>query len=116
MKNIKLIITGVFTGLANGIFGSGGGTIAVPFMERLLNINAHKSHATAIALILPLSIISATIYIFNINIPVKETIFISIGGIFGGLIGARLLPKISGRMLHIIFGIFMLLASAKMIL
>ena len=67
MKNIKLIITGVFTGLANGIFGSGGGTIAVPFMERLLNINAHKSHATAIALILPLSIISATIYIFNIK-------------------------------------------------
>ena len=114
MKNIKLIITGVFTGLANGIFGSGGGTIAVPFMERLLN--AHKSHATAIALILPLTIISATIYIFNINIPVKETIFISIGGIFGGFLGAKLLPKISGRMLHIIFGIFMLLASAKMIL
>lgn len=116
MKNIKLIFTGVLTGLANGIFGSGGGTIIVPFMEKLMNIKAHKAHATAIAVILPLSIISAVIYMFNMEIAIKETIFISLGGIIGGIIGAKFLNKIPSRILHIVFGVFMIVAAVKMIL
>ena len=115
MKNLKIIITGFVSGIANGLFGSGGGTIAVPFMERLLKVSEHKSHATAIALILPLSIISSIIYFFKSSIPLKETIFVSLGGILGGFIGAKILPKFSGRVLHIIFGCFMIISSIKMI-
>ncbi|WP_242956622.1 sulfite exporter TauE/SafE family protein [Tyzzerella sp. An114] len=116
MKNIKMILIGLATGLANGLFGSGGGTIAVPFMEKFLNIDAHKSHGTAIALILPLSVISAFVYIFNTQIPLWETIFISIGGILGGFTGAKIMPCISAKFLHVIFGGFMIFAGVRMIL
>lgn len=112
----KTALIGVVTGLANGLFGSGGGTVVVPCMEKYLGINAHKSHATAIAVILPLSVLSAIIYIFKANVPWLETSVVSAGGIAGGFVGAKLLNKISGRWLHIIFGAAMLAAAVRMFL
>ena len=106
----KTIFIGLITGLANGLFGSGGGTVVVPCMEKYLDIDAHKSHATAIAIILPLSALSAIIYLFKADIPWIETIAVSVGG----FIGAKLLNKISGRWLHIIFGAAMLMAAVRM--
>lgn len=104
----------MITGLANGLFGSGGGTVVVPCMEKYLDINAHKSHATAIAIILPLSVLSAAIYIFKADVPWAEAAAVSVGGVVGGFIGAKLLNKISGRWLHIIFGVAMLAAAVRM--
>ena len=116
MKNIKTALIGIITGFANGLFGSGGGTIVVPCMEKYLGVDAHKSHATAIAIILPLSVLSAGIYIFKADVPWKETLLVSAGGIIGGVAGAKLLNKISSRKLHIIFGLAMLAAAVMMFL
>lgn len=112
----KTAFIGIITGFANGLFGSGGGTVVVPCMEKYLGINAHKSHATAIAVILPLSVLSAVIYVFKSDVPWAETAAVSIGGVIGGFIGAKLLNKISGRWLHIIFGAAMLGAAVRMLL
>lgn len=109
-------IIGVITGVLNGFFGAGGGTILVPAMERFLKTEEHKAHATAIAVILPLCAISAFLYVKNVEIIWKTVLFVSIGGICGGYIGARLLGKISKKWLHIIFGGFMIAAGVKMIL
>ncbi len=112
----KTILIGIITGFANGLFGSGGGTVVVPCMEKYLGIDAHKSHATAIAVILPLSVLSAVIYFFKANIPWLETTVVSAGGVAGGFVGAKLLNRISGRWLHIIFGAAMLAAAVRMFL
>ena len=112
----KTIWIGIITGFANGLFGSGGGTVVVPCMEKYLGIDAHKSHATAIAVILPLSVLSAVIYFFKANIPWLETAVVSAGGVAGGFVGAKLLNRISGRWLHIIFGVAMLAAAVRMFL
>lgn len=114
MKKTGLL--GIVTGFLNGFFGAGGGTILVPGMERLIGTEEHKAHATAVAVILPLSVISALMYIFKIQIPWKTVLFVSAGGIVGGFTGAKILKKFSGKWLHIIFGGFMLLAAAKMIM
>lgn len=115
-KTLKSAFIGMVTGFANGLFGSGGGTIVVPCMERIMNITAHKSHATAIAIILPLSILSMFIYFRSVDILWTEAILVSLGGAVGGLTGAKLLKKISGKWLHKIFGLFMLAAAVRMIL
>ncbi len=78
---IKKIIIGIVTGFINGLFGSGGGTIAVPAFQKLLGIEPHKSHATVIALILPLSIISAFVYLRKVDIEWAGVLWVSIGGI-----------------------------------
>ncbi len=114
----KKLAIGLVTGFANGLFGSGGGTIVVPAMERFLKVEEHKAHATAIAIILPLSILSLVIYLWKTDVGAvwKLALWASAGGLAGGIVGARLLSKVSGIWLHRIFGAFMLAAAVRMIL
>lgn len=115
MKNtVKTGLIGIVTGLLNGLFGSGGGTIVVPAMERILKVEAHKAHASAIAIILPLSVISAFIYARSGENDWMQILYVSLGGMAGGFIGAKMLKKISARWLHRIFGLFMIAAAVRM--
>ena len=115
-KKTANAVTGLISGLCNGLFGSGGGTVAVPCMEKFSDIEEHKAHATAIAFILPLSVLSGAIYFGGTEIPVSAAVLACAGGTAGGVIGAKILGKIKGRSLHIIFGIFMLISGVRMIL
>lgn len=114
-KNFKSALIGLVTGFMNGLLGSGGGTIVVFCMERFLNIKAHKAHATAIAIILPLSVLSLIIYLFKGSIVWQTAVLTSIGGIAGGFVGAKALNKISSIWLHRIFGIAMIAAAVRMV-
>ena len=74
-EKLYLILTGVVTGLANGFFGGGGGMIVVPLLTFLLKMKTKSAHATAIAIILPVSVISAIVYFikgsfdFSVGLP-----------------------------------------------
>ena len=52
---VKSIVCGAATGAANGLFGGGGGMIAVPLL-RAQGLEEKRAHATAIAVILPVSL------------------------------------------------------------
>lgn len=106
---------GIVTGLCNGLFGSGGGTIVVPAMEKLLDVEEHKAHATAIAIILPLTVISVVLYTMKGYFDFPLVWKVSLGGIAGGLIGAALLKKLSGNVIRKIFGVFMIAAAIRMV-
>ena len=114
-KYIKCVLIGLVTGAANGLFGSGGGTIAVPAMVFLLGLREHKAHATAISIILPLTILSAYFYLTNNYFNWELTWKVTLGGIAGGYIGARLLSVCPEHILRIVFGIFMIIAAIRMI-
>ena len=64
MKSLKLIIIGLASGLLNGFFGAGGGIMAVPLLQKA-GVPTEKSHATSIAVILPLTPVSYTHLIMN---------------------------------------------------
>lgn len=114
----KKAAIGLVTGFANGLFGSGGGTIVVPAMERFLGLEEHKAHATAIAVILPLSLLSLGIYLWKggLGEAWQIALWASLGGLGGGLVGAKLLNRVSGLWLHRIFGAFLLAAAVRMLL
>jgi len=115
-KYLMCILIGIVTGTANGLFGSGGGTIAVPAMVLLLGAEEHKAHATAISIILPLTVVSAFLYLKNDFINWDLTVRVMLGGIVGGYIGAKLLHICPANILRKIFGVFMILAAFRMIL
>lgn len=114
----KKLLVGIITGFANGLFGSGGGTIVVPAMERFLGVEEHKAHATAIAIILPLSVLSLGVYLWKTDVGAvwQLALWASAGGLAGGVVGAKLLSRVSGIWLHRIFGAFMLAAAVRMML
>ena len=111
---MKLSI-GLVTGLVNGLFGSGGGTLVVPALVFLLGVDDYKAHATAISIILPLSIVSTIIYVSKDSIPFKIAIPVAIGGVVGSYIGAKTLNKIPINILRKIFGSVIIYTAIRMI-
>ncbi len=114
-KYVKYGLIGLITGLLNGLFGSGGGTVVVPAMERFLDFPEHKAHATAIAIILPLTIVSLFFYTRSGYFLWSLVWQTSVGGVVGGLIGALLLKKLKPNVIRKIFGVFMLVAAVRMV-
>ncbi|PYG87305.1 hypothetical protein LY28_02210 [Ruminiclostridium sufflavum DSM 19573] len=115
VKILKYIGIGLAAGVANGLFGSGGGTIAVPAMVFLLGEEEHKAHATALLIILPLTAVSTCFYLSKSYVDWSITWKAMAGGVIGGGIGAFLLNKCPSVLLRKIFGIFMIIAAFKMI-
>jgi uncharacterized membrane protein YfcA len=106
---------GLITGFVNGFFGGGGGMIIVPLLIYVNKEAVKKAHATALLIILPVSIVSAAFY-FSFG-SLDYSILLKSGGgvIAGGLIGALLLPKMSNNIIKIVFSAVMLAAGIKMI-
>ncbi|MFI3210406.1 MAG: sulfite exporter TauE/SafE family protein [Peptostreptococcaceae bacterium] len=113
--NIKNTIIGLSTGFINGVFGAGGGTLLVPILNNILKLEEHKSHATSLGIILFLSSTSAVVYASKGTYDISLTIRVGIGSIIGGIIGAKMLSKLTGKFLRISFGIIMIIASIRMV-
>lgn len=114
-KALYSCLTGVVVGAINGLFGGGGGMVLVPMLEQLLKVPPKNSHATALLIILPVSLVSGAFYAlfgsFNITIGLP----VLIGTTLGGLLGALALKKISSDLIIIIFNIVMIFAGVKLL-
>lgn len=116
LKKIWSIILGLACGLINGFLGSGGGIIAVQSMEKL-GKDSKKSHATALLVIMPLSIISAFVYYRNGSIVFDGNTWALLGGgAIGGLVGAMLLGKASTKVIDCIFTVIIIASGVWMLL
>jgi uncharacterized membrane protein YfcA len=113
--NIKNSLIGIITGFINGTFGSGGGTLLVPALNNILKVEEHKSHATALGIIVFLTTSSSAVYIINGTYDLKLTFKVAIGSVIGGIIGAKLLNRCSGKFLRIFFGSVMIIAALRMV-
>ena len=115
MKNLKQVLIGLVVGFANGLFGAGGGSLLVPAMQKFMKFETKKSHATALAVILPLSVVSAGIYIWGVDLEWKIVMLVSAGGICGGIIGAKILNRLASWWLNILFGAFLAAGAIRML-
>ncbi len=114
MKKNKKI--GFIAGFITGFFGSGGGSYLVPKLQNELNIECKKAHASSIAIVLPTCTFSIILYLMKVNINIKSTIFICVGGLIGAIIGSKILKKIKAKFLNKVFSIIIILIGIKMIL
>lgn len=89
--------------------------ILVPAFVYLLNLESTKARGTSLCCILPMVLTSSFFYYKGNYIDWKIAIFCAIGGSIGGYIGAKLLKKIPERILKIVFTIFLVYVSYKMI-
>lgn len=108
-------VVGVLGGFVSGFFGAGGGLIILPALIRILKLDEYKARGTTLATILIAILVSSIFYskfnYFDFGMSLK----IAIGGIIGGFIGAKIVEKFSRFWLSIIFDIFLLYVSLKMI-
>lgn len=112
---IKLL-TGGIIGFINGFWGGGGGMVCVPLLQNIIKLPEKKAHATTLLIMLPLSISSLAVYLFNGNLPLIKSIEIGIGFVIGGVIGASILKKISNKWLGYVFSLIIIAGGLKMLI
>ena len=114
-NSVKSITAGVLTGAVNGIFGGGGGMVAVPLLAKMLGYEDKEAHATAIFVIAPVCAASAVIYIINGYAVLNVIIPAAVGTVAGGFLGAYSLSKFSSSAVNFIFIAIMFAAGVRML-
>lgn len=114
-KKAAMILAGLFIGAVNGLFGAGGGMLAVPCLTYIGSLDEKSAHATAIALILPLCLVSSIAYGVGASFENGVILPTVLGVMIGGILGACLLKKLSSNVVSFLFYALMLFAGLKMI-
>ena len=114
-QNILTAIFGISIGIVNGLLGAGGGMIAVPLLKKI-GFSQKQAHANAIAIILPITVLSAVLYLFNGYVTLKDALIYMPTGLLGAVLGTYFLKKISPLWLKRIFGGFMIYAGVRLLL
>ena len=100
-----LVLCGFFAGIIGGM-GMGGGTILIPALVLLMNIDPKIAQSINLLSSIPMTIFALIIHIKNRNVILKLVIPLAIFGIFGAIFGSYLANFISSDMLKKVFGIF----------
>ncbi|MBQ8876655.1 MAG: sulfite exporter TauE/SafE family protein [Clostridia bacterium] len=108
--NLRRIVCGGVVGAANSILGGGGGMIAVPMLAKT-GLDEKRAHATAILVILPVSLFSFLLYAVKGTYDLSVLIPTSIGVTAGGLLGAKLLGKLPTKAVELTFAFLQLIAG-----
>ena len=114
LKNTLSAVGGFLSGAVNGLLGAGGGMIAVPMLAKS-GLEAKKSHATSVAVILPICVFSSILYLTDGRVTLGDAAPYLLWGALGSIIGSWLLTKIKDVWLHRIFGVLMLWAAVRML-
>ena len=118
MKKVKkahIALFGALIGVINGLFGGGGGMIVVPVLTKFLNFSQKEAQATALFVILPISIASSIIYITHNSINFASSWPVILSIIAGGAGGALLLNKLNNKIVRIIFIVLILISGFSML-
>lgn len=112
----KRALAGAAGGLVNGIFGGGGGQVLLPLLTGWGGLEQKKAFATCVAIILPMTCLSAAIYVWRTAPPLGQVLPYLVGGLAGGLLGGATFRRVPVGALRVIFGLFMLYAGVRYLL
>ena len=109
-------IAGAAAGLANGLFGGGGGMVFVPVLAQWGNLPPQKLYATCVGVIFPVCGVSAGIYLMQGSVSFSQALPYLLGGLAGGWLGGKLYGKVSPCVLKWLFAGFLFYGGVKYLL
>ncbi len=112
----KLRLAGAAAGLVNGAFGGGGGMVLAPLLTDWCGLEQKRALATCVAVILPLCVLSAGIYVARGGFDWLAALPYLIGGGIGGAVGGLLFRRVSNTWLRRIFAVFLLYGGVRYLL
>lgn len=121
MKNLNfkkasiLVCVGLGGGLVNGLFGAGAGLVLVPLIGLSSKIDEKKVHATTLACVMLMCIVSSIIFVVKKQVDYNLTMWCLIGSLIGAVVGTVLLQKFKNWIINLIFSCILILAGVLMI-
>lgn len=112
----KCAVSGALAGAANGLFGAGGGMILTPLLARWAKLEEREVFATSVAVILPLSAVSAAVYFIRIRPDFLTALPYLLGGLLGGIIGGKVFVKIPTELLRRALALFIIYGGIRNLL
>lgn len=113
-KKGLLMLAGGAAGLANGLFGGGGGMVLLPILSRQLP--PRRLYATCVGIIFPVCALSAGVYLLQGGLDLTQALPYLAGGAIGGWLGGKLYGLVSTKLLKWLFAAFLFYAGVKYLL
>lgn len=115
MSGIKKFLAGIAIGAVNMTLGAGGGMLTVPLYKKM-GMDQKQSQINAVATILPITVISAVIYLLNGSVKISDAYIYLIPGLAGSVLGTFVIKKTSNKFLTVVFALFMIWAGVRLFL
>ena len=111
----QAVAIGLITGVVSGYVGVGGGFIMVPLFMSVLGTPMKLTSGTSLIAVMILAIPGVVYQGLLGNVDWLAGVAVAAGSIPGALLGARLIPYAPERALRILFGCFLLIAAALLL-
>lgn len=113
---ILLLVIGLISGVASGLFGIGGGILIVPGLVYLAGFSQHVAIGTSLAVLLPPVGLAAVIeYYRHGNVDIKAASIIAAALFVGGWCGAAISNHAPEVQLRLAFGVFVVVLGFYLI-
>lgn len=107
---------GLLAGGLSGLFGVGGGILIVPGLVLILGMGQRMAHGTSLAAILPIAVSGVTAYALEGAVDWPAAALIVAGSAGGAVLGTYALRRLSQELLRLLFGVFLLLTAARLLI
>lgn len=106
---VLLLIIGLVSGIASGVFGIGGGVLIVPGLVYFLGFSQHEATGTSLAILLPPVGLAAVIeYYRHGSVDLKAALVVAAALLVGAWLGAVFANHLKGHYLRLAFGVFVM--------
>lgn len=110
---LRFLCSGGAAGLANGLFGGGGGSLLVPLLTGWCGLEERRAFATSLAIILPLCILSVVIYFIRGGLDLVIALPYLLGGTLGGWLGGKWFKGVKLLWLRRGFGLLLIYGGIR---
>lgn len=108
---------GVIGGCVGALLGGGTGTVVVPALARLTTLPRRVIHGTSGIANIAVAVVGTTVYALRgIAVDYEVGVPLMIGGVFGAVLGAKLVMKAPENVLRTIFVVVLVIAGVKLLL
>lgn len=113
--NLLYILIGLSAGIFSGLFGIGGGIIAIPALVFFCEFTQQQAQGTTLAMMLPpIGLLAAWAYYQHGYVDIKAALILACGFLFGGYIGAKFAISLPIHTLQKIFAAFLIFVSIRL--
>jgi uncharacterized membrane protein YfcA len=110
------LAVGLIAGVFSGMLGIGGGTITIPGMVLLLEVEQHTAQGVALGAMLLAALVGAFIHRRQKNMDLTVAMWIAPGAVVFSLLGAWAAGAIMAEWLTRVFAIGLLIIGCSMLL
>lgn len=114
LEKWKSAAAGLLIGFCNALFGAGGGLLAVPYFRKQ-GIAQREAQTLSLAVTLPLSALSAAVYLKEGYVTLSDALRFVPAGLLGAAAGALILPRCSNRALQAMFSFLVLWCGVRLL-